>query len=558
VQLFGSAQDDGLPSGTLATQWSKVSGPGAVSFANGAALATQATFSSAGTYVLQLRASDGDLSDADTIQIVITTAQAIATLQIHPRFATLRTGARQQFWISARDGSGRPVNVAPTWTTTRGAVSTTGLHTAPSWATGYAVTATVNGMSVRAQVESKTTMYWPQTNWPTASASTMGMSEAQLALARDYALIGGGAGAIVRGGRVVMSWGSQTTRYDIKSSTKSLGGATALGLAIMDGTVDISDAARMHLPSLGIPPQSNAETGRLDDITLLHLATHTSGFQKAGGYTSVIFQPGSRWLYSDGGANWLADALTRVFAADLNSVLFTRAFAPIGIKTSDLTWRANAYRETTLNGITRREFGSGIFANVNAMTRVGYLYLRRGDWNGVRILPDRFVEQVQQPPEETRGTPVYDAASFPANSANHYGVLWWTNADSTLPNVPRDAYWSWGLGDMLVIVIPSLDIVAVRTGSSLRGSGWNADYGDIDPLITPIAKSVNKKVGVPSLAGLTRASAADALDKVGLSIANVTQRSSSVAAGRVISHSPSSGAQVVRNTSVSLVISSGQ
>jgi CubicO group peptidase (beta-lactamase class C family) len=314
----------------------------------------------------------------------------------------------------------------------------------------------------------------------------------------------------------------------------------------------------MHLPSIGLPPQSNASTGRLDDIMLLHLATHTAGFEKPGGYTSVVFDPGTRWLYSDGGANWLADVLTNVFATDLNALLFNRVFTPLGIKTTDLTWRSNAYREDKLNGVKRREFGAGILVNVNAMARVGYLYLRRGEWNGQRILPDTFVEQAQQPPAEIIGVPVRDT-KFPANTANHYGLLWWTNADSTLPAVPRDAYWSWGLGDMLIIVIPSLDVVAIRTGDALSESAWNANYSVLDPLITPIVKSVTKKIAVPTVTGQTETNAATAIDQAGLAISSVTRQSStSVAAGRVISQSPTAGSQAARNTGVRLVISTGK
>jgi CubicO group peptidase (beta-lactamase class C family) len=558
LQLSGSAQDDGLPTGTLTAHWSSISGPAAVSFSNANAFQTSATFSTAGTYVLQLQVSDGDLSAIDSIRVIVANAQGVTRIEVHPRYVTMKTGAIQQFWVNALDSSGRPMEVNATWTTSRGSMSASGVYTAPTQAGVYTITATVNGMSVRATVETKSTIYWPTTSWPTNTPATMGMDASILEQARDYALTGGGSGMIVRGGRMIMSWGNLTTRYDIKSSTKSVGGATALGLAIGDGIVDLHDAAQMHLPGIGLPPESNASTGWLDDITLLNLATHTAGFEKPGGYTSVVFDPGTRWLYTDGGANWLADVLTNVFATDLNTVLFSRVFTPLGIKTTDLTWRSNAYREDTLNGVKRREFGAGILVNVNAMARVGYLYLRRGQWNGQRILSDHFIEQAQQPPFEIQGVPVRDT-KFPANTANHYGLLWWTNADSTLPEVPRDAYWSWGLGDMVIIVIPSLDLVAVRTGSALSATAWNADYSVLDPLITPIVRSVIKKIAVPSLAGQTQASASTAVDQAGLAISSVTRQSSTtVAAGRVISQTPSAGTQVARNTGVQLVISTGR
>jgi hypothetical protein len=61
--LSGSATDDGLPNppGALTYTWSKVSGPGTVTFANANAASTTATFSAAGTSRLQLTASDSAL-----------------------------------------------------------------------------------------------------------------------------------------------------------------------------------------------------------------------------------------------------------------------------------------------------------------------------------------------------------------------------------------------------------------------------------------------------------------------------------------------------------------
>ncbi len=72
ASLTGTASDDGLPAGgTLTTIWSKVSGPGTVTFGNAAATATTASFSAAGTYVLQLSASDSLLSSSATVTVTV-------------------------------------------------------------------------------------------------------------------------------------------------------------------------------------------------------------------------------------------------------------------------------------------------------------------------------------------------------------------------------------------------------------------------------------------------------------------------------------------------------
>jgi hypothetical protein len=71
VQLSGIVTDDQLPNppGIITTTWSKVSGPGNVTFASGSTTATSASFSLAGQYVLRLTANDGSLSSSDDIAV---------------------------------------------------------------------------------------------------------------------------------------------------------------------------------------------------------------------------------------------------------------------------------------------------------------------------------------------------------------------------------------------------------------------------------------------------------------------------------------------------------
>lgn len=73
--LAGTASDDGQPAGsTLTTTWSKVSGPGTVTFGNAGQANTTAAFSVAGTYVLRLTASDGTLSNQDDLSVTVSAA----------------------------------------------------------------------------------------------------------------------------------------------------------------------------------------------------------------------------------------------------------------------------------------------------------------------------------------------------------------------------------------------------------------------------------------------------------------------------------------------------
>ena len=67
ASLNGRVTDDGLPYGILTSSWSEVSGPGTVTFGNVNVADTTACFSTNGTYVLCLTASDGAVSRSNTV-----------------------------------------------------------------------------------------------------------------------------------------------------------------------------------------------------------------------------------------------------------------------------------------------------------------------------------------------------------------------------------------------------------------------------------------------------------------------------------------------------------
>lgn len=83
ASLEGTVTDDGLPaSGTLSIAWSKVSGPGSVTFSAKAARAT-ANFSAPGDYVLRLTADDGQASANDEVAIRANSAPVAQNLAIN-------------------------------------------------------------------------------------------------------------------------------------------------------------------------------------------------------------------------------------------------------------------------------------------------------------------------------------------------------------------------------------------------------------------------------------------------------------------------------------------
>lgn len=343
---------------------------------------------------------------------------------------------------------------------------------------------------------------FPGAEWTRVTPADAGLDEKQLAEARDYALTGGGSGCIIHGRRLVMAWGDFKQRYDLKSTAKSFG-AAALGLAIADGKVRLDDKAAQHHPAFGVPPDSNLLTGWLNQITLRQLASQTAGFDKQGGYGPLLFKPGAEWSYSDAGPNWLAECVTLAYKRDVAELMFERLFTPLGIQPADLVWRKNAYRPEMIEGIKRREFGSGISANVDAMARFGLLWLRQGEWEGRQILPREFVKEVSTTQAGVPGLNVRNPEHY-GHASNHYGLLWWNNADETIEGLPLDTYWTWGLYDSLIVVMPTLDIVVARAGQSWKRQEGADHYEVLKPFLLPIVNAV-KGVSGPK-AGASSAS----------------------------------------------------
>lgn len=327
---------------------------------------------------------------------------------------------------------------------------------------------------------------FPGDSWTAASPADAGLDAGGLEAAQRHALTGGGSGIVVRGGRAVARWGDQDALYDLKSTSKSIG-VTALGLALGDGRMRLEDRAVDHHPGFAAQPAGNRASGWHEKVTIFQLATQTAGLEKPGGYGTFLFAPGTAWHYSDGGPNWLAECVTLVYRRDASALLFERVFSPIGIRPDDLVWRDNSYRPKEIEGIPRREFGSGVSANVDAMARIGYLYLREGRWKDAQLLPADFVHRAARTPEQVAALPTRDAAHGVAS--RHYGLLWWNNNDGTLQDVPRDAYWSWGLFDSLILVIPSLDLVAARAGKGWERSEDAGHYDVLAPFFEPLVRS---------------------------------------------------------------------
>jgi CubicO group peptidase (beta-lactamase class C family) len=159
----------------------------------------------------------------------------------------------------------------------------------------------------------------------------------------------------------------------------------------------------------------------------------------------------------------VAAAMIPTFGEDF---AFDLLFNPIGMRSAVL--------ERDPRG--GRFGGSYLYATAQDLAKFGYLYLSDGCWEGGRLLPDGWVAS------STTVAPPFRLKVIHAETEPN-GWQWWLNQAvpeqgiHTLPwpDVPGDAYAAEGHWGQRVIVVPSRDVVIVRTGDDRNASmGVNA------------------------------------------------------------------------------------
>jgi hypothetical protein len=152
LTLDATVTDDGLPSNTLTYTWSVLRGPNGATFSDINAEDAAVTFVSAGTYSLQLTASDSELEAGDTVQITVEAAPEVSILSVTPASVTLLPGDTQAFMVIATDQYGDPVVPNVEWFAGGGTIDQEGNFTAGNEPGNFTVTATVETTSDMADI----------------------------------------------------------------------------------------------------------------------------------------------------------------------------------------------------------------------------------------------------------------------------------------------------------------------------------------------------------------------------------------------------------------------
>ena len=111
--------------------------------------------------------------------------------------------------------------------------------------------------------------------------------------------------------------------------------------------------------------------------------------------------------------------------------------------------------------------GSNVWASAHDYAKFGYLYLRDGVWEGERLLPEGWVD--------------FSRSKTTGKNNNTYGAGFWITAYGAEPTTaqatrspPWDAFNANGSEGQIISIVPSRDLVIVRTGQMENTvENWN-------------------------------------------------------------------------------------
>jgi CubicO group peptidase (beta-lactamase class C family) len=309
---------------------------------------------------------------------------------------------------------------------------------------------------------------WPVPDWEVADVPPDVDVERLMEPAFDDDT-GGGLGqtlavVIVHRGRVVLErYGPDTdaaTTLISWSMAKSFLHA-AVGILRAEGHFQLDE--RPEVPEWSAPDDPRRE------ITLEHLLTMRDGLdfvedyvdERASDVIRMLFgegkddvahfaadrplahRPGERFYYSSGTTNIVSRFVGQFMGDDAPSRerwLRERLLDPLGMTNVSLsfdaagTWIASSF----------------LYATACDFARFGYLYLRDGEWNGRRLLPEGWVAHASVP----------RPGSVDEDTGNLYGAHWWVKP----PDGAR--YWASGYEGQRIVVDPRRDVVVVRLGKT--------------------------------------------------------------------------------------------
>ena len=250
----------------------------------------------------------------------------------------------------------------------------------------------------------------------------------------------------------------KTRLHTMQSVSKSVTSAL-VGIAIRRGEISGVDAKAVPYFSA----YRVAADPRRERMTLKDLLTMTSGIrwdETTVDYTDpanscarmeaskdwiqfvldqpMAAEPGSTFVYSSGVTELLAEVLRKATGKQADAYAAEHLFGPLGI--SRFYWKKTPTGHPDTEG--------GLYLTARDLAKIGYLYMKDGVWDGRRILPEGWAAASTRRQSDPTGE----------DATMKYGYQWWVLPGKT------PSYAGIGYGGQLLVVVPSLELIAVFTG----------------------------------------------------------------------------------------------
>ncbi len=324
--------------------------------------------------------------------------------------------------------------------------------------------------------------YWPTGGWKTTSPEEQDMNAGMLAdmvkaiQNQDSAIDGV---VVIRHGYLVLETYfepfQQGDRHPVFSCTKSVVSAL-VGIAIDKGYIEGVDT-----PVLDFFPErtvANLDANK-QAMTLEHVLKMATGFDCQDSYLyqwkgleemwvsedwvqfvldlPMVAKPGTRFEYCNGASALLSAILQETTGKTAFEFAQEHLFGPLGI--SNVEWESNT------QGISIGY--SKLWMTPPDMAKIGYLYLNKGYWDGVQVVPAEWVEA------STR------AQVKAGTLQDNYGYQWWVASPSL--------YMALGHMGQFIFVLPEDDMVVVFV-SELGDRDFYLPQNLLNDYIVPAAK----------------------------------------------------------------------
>jgi CubicO group peptidase (beta-lactamase class C family) len=301
-------------------------------------------------------------------------------------------------------------------------------------------------------------------------------------------------------------------RLSIASMSKGLVGGMVLAIGVCEGWLDPDAPVGRHVASW-------RDDARRRSVTPRDLATHTSGLAGAPGRPAGA-EAGAGRTSADWARTELRAGLSLrevPFVAESGTKCATRTRAtrstpsswrrrprpPATAPTSRASYRTGCSAPwaspsgrpssamggpSTARARPYREVGSGARFTARAVVRVGEMVAGGGAWNGRPIVDRRCLDEALRP--NLAAAPAGDVKADQPAPAPAAG--WWSNANRAWPELPTDLLLAAGAEHRVVVVVPSLDLVAVRLGPRFGDDHFGGDYWSLlrTELLGPLLEAV--------------------------------------------------------------------